>query len=217
MSPGASPRQVIAGSPRAFLREFTDVQWNSCRCKSTKFLSLLFLFSPVFSCSHGEGGAAVVSACRGGELAGAWGCGQGTGAAGTQPPLWPGRAGTGAVAGAGVQVLPRRDQKMEGFSLYTLGLGSSGSSLPVGTWGLSSCDLLQEAGAVPARSLWQQGLQGLSGVGSRISCRQHSLTASPPPHRAQRPRKATASLSSPDPTSQGLLSFCLSLILPPSR
>lgn len=51
------------------------------------------------------------------------------------------------------------------------------------------------------------------GRGASPSARSHPT---PPPHRTQRPRKATASLSSSYPTSQGLLSLSLSVILSPS-
>lgn len=152
VSPGASLREVIFGSPRAFPREFTDGQRRGTAVTAKALNCSFFLFSPVFSCSHREGGAAVVSAWHGGELAGAWGCGQGTGAGGTWPPHWPGRAGTCRRCG---QVHPhwgagaaswRGDQKIEGFSLHTLCKGWVLVALPspyeqpksVGTWGLSS-------------------------------------------------------------------------------
>lgn len=81
-----------------------------------------------------------------------------------------------------------------------------------GTWGLSSWwpwPRLQEAGAVPVRPRLQRGLQRLAEAGTMV----HALAPSPPPHRTRRPRKATASLSSSHPTSQGLLSLSLSLTL----
>ena len=55
---------------------------------------------------------------------------------------------------------------------------------------------------------------GPTGAKAMVPCWQHALSPSPLPHRTQRPRKATASLSSSYPTSQGLLSLSLSLILP---
>lgn len=81
----------------------------------------------------------MVSAWHGGELAGAWGCGQGTGAGGTRPTPLAGQSRDVQEVWAGAPTLGCRCCLVEGrpenrgvFLAHPVqGLGSSGSSLPI--------------------------------------------------------------------------------------
>jgi len=198
-------------------------------------LNSFFLFS-LFSCfllqlrrrrcSSGE----CPARRRGGELPGRGAGGRGDTQQHLQPCPASGCRRLRLFWGAGV-TSSRRDRKIVRGFPADLVRGARQGSAPAarvgwctlvgrgaGTWGLSSWwpwPWMREAGAVPECPHLQQGPRRLPGARAVVPCRQHALTPSPPPRRTRRPRKANASLSSSYPTSQGLLSLSLSLILSP--